>query len=97
MSLESVKFSERHIPQGQGGVYARDYEGAGPAFVLLHGFPDNLHIYDRLIHSWSPLGDESSRSIFSVTALPTNRRTRNMVPLRTEPVAGFPVYGPPVG
>jgi haloalkane dehalogenase len=49
MSLESVKFSERHIPQGQGGVYTRDYEGAGPAFVLLHGFPDNLQIYDRLI------------------------------------------------
>jgi pimeloyl-ACP methyl ester carboxylesterase len=23
--------------------------GAGPAFVLMHGFPDNLHIYDYLI------------------------------------------------
>jgi haloalkane dehalogenase len=42
-------FLERHIPRGQGSVYARDYEGAGSAFVLMHGFPDNLQIYDRLI------------------------------------------------
>jgi haloalkane dehalogenase len=27
----------------------RNYKGAGPAFVLMHGFPDNLHIYDDLI------------------------------------------------
>jgi pimeloyl-ACP methyl ester carboxylesterase len=42
-------FVEHHIPRGQGRVYARDYKGAGPAFVLMHGFPDNLHIYDDLI------------------------------------------------
>ena len=32
-----------------GKVYARDYDGSGPAFVLMHGFPDNLRIYDDLI------------------------------------------------
>jgi haloalkane dehalogenase len=42
-------FTERYVPVGQGRVYARDYPGAGPAFVLMHGFPDNLHIYDELI------------------------------------------------
>jgi haloalkane dehalogenase len=42
-------FLERHIPRVQGTVYARDYEGGGPAFVLMHGFPDNQQIYDRLI------------------------------------------------
>jgi haloalkane dehalogenase len=42
-------FVECHIPRGQGTIYARDYEGAGSAFVLMHGFPDNLKIYDRLI------------------------------------------------
>jgi pimeloyl-ACP methyl ester carboxylesterase len=42
-------FSEHHIPGEQGRVYARDYKGAGPAFVLMHGFPDNLHIWDDLI------------------------------------------------
>ena len=42
-------FTERHVPQGQGSLYVRDYAGDGPAFVLLHGFPDNAHIYDDLI------------------------------------------------
>jgi haloalkane dehalogenase len=42
-------FSEHHVPREQGKVYARDYKGAGPGFVLMHGFPDNLRIYDDLI------------------------------------------------
>jgi haloalkane dehalogenase len=42
-------FSEHRIPRDEGCVYARDYDGKGPAFVLMHGFPDNLHIYDDLI------------------------------------------------
>ena len=46
---DPIKFSEHRIPREQGRVYARDYGGAGPAFVLMHGFPDNLHIYDELI------------------------------------------------
>ena len=41
--------SEHRVPRGQGSIYARDYSGAGPAFVLMHGFPDNLHIYDDLV------------------------------------------------
>jgi len=49
MSFDPTKFSEHHIPRGEGRVYARDYAGAGPAFVLMHGFPDNLHIWDDLI------------------------------------------------
>jgi len=42
-------FVEHHVPREQGRVYTRDYKGAGPAFVLMHGFPDNLHIWDDLI------------------------------------------------
>jgi pimeloyl-ACP methyl ester carboxylesterase len=42
-------FTEHRIPREQGRVYARDYDGTGPAFVLMHGFPDNLRIYDDLI------------------------------------------------
>jgi pimeloyl-ACP methyl ester carboxylesterase len=49
MSSASIKFSEHHIPREEGRVYARDYAGSGPAFVLMHGFPDNLHIWDDLI------------------------------------------------
>jgi haloalkane dehalogenase len=46
---EAPSFTEHHVPRGQGRVYARDYQGAGPAFVLMHGFPDNLHIWDDLV------------------------------------------------
>ena len=42
-------FTEHYVSQSQGRVYARDYDGTGPAFVLMHGFPDNLHIWDDLI------------------------------------------------
>jgi haloalkane dehalogenase len=35
-------------------IYARDYPGQDPAFVLLHGFPDNLHLYDRLLPHLNP-------------------------------------------
>lgn len=49
MSSDPVEFSEHHIPRGEGRLYARDYAGAGPAFVLMHGFPDNLHIWDDLV------------------------------------------------
>jgi len=49
MSSDPTRFSEHHVPRGEGKVYARDYAGAGPAFVLMHGFPDNLHIWDDLI------------------------------------------------
>jgi haloalkane dehalogenase len=42
-------FTGHLVQREQGRVHARDYAGAGPAFVLLHGFPDNLHIYDELV------------------------------------------------
>jgi haloalkane dehalogenase len=42
-------FVEHHVPRDEGKLYARDYKGAGPAFVLMHGFPDNLHIWDDLV------------------------------------------------
>jgi pimeloyl-ACP methyl ester carboxylesterase len=39
-----------HLVSHQGStISVRHYAGSGPAFVLMHGFPDNLHIYDRLI------------------------------------------------
>jgi pimeloyl-ACP methyl ester carboxylesterase len=45
----TTSFVEHRVPRKGGEIYARVYEGTGPAFVLMHGFPDNLHIYDDLI------------------------------------------------
>jgi haloalkane dehalogenase len=42
-------FIEHYVPREQGRVYVCEYAGTDPAFVLMHGFPDNLHIYDQLI------------------------------------------------
>jgi haloalkane dehalogenase len=42
-------FTEHRVPHAGGSLYVRDFPGIGPAFVVLHGFPDNSHIYDRLI------------------------------------------------
>jgi pimeloyl-ACP methyl ester carboxylesterase len=42
-------FTEHRVRHAGGSLYVRDFPGSGPAFVLLHGFPDNSYIYDHLI------------------------------------------------
>ncbi len=47
--MDKPAFTEHFVARDQGRIHARDYSGTGPAFVLMHGFPDNSHIYDDLI------------------------------------------------
>jgi len=56
MNTPTPSFIEHRIQREHGHLYARDYPGAGPAFVLMHGFPDNLHIYDELVPYLSRAG-----------------------------------------
>ena len=42
------------MPRGAHHLYAREYPGAEPALVLLHGFPDDSRIYDRLAPLLAP-------------------------------------------
>ena len=42
-------YRQHLVPRGRHRLYAREYPGLGPAVVLLHGFPDDLHLYDRLV------------------------------------------------
>jgi haloalkane dehalogenase len=42
-------FAEHRVQRDRGSLYVRDFPGSGPAFVVLHGFPDNSQIYDDLI------------------------------------------------
>jgi pimeloyl-ACP methyl ester carboxylesterase len=37
------------VPRGPYQLYAEVTEGAGVPLVLMHGFPDNIHLYDRLL------------------------------------------------
>lgn len=48
-SVALPAFTEHRVQRDRGSLYVRDFPGTGPAFVVLHGFPDNLHIYDDLI------------------------------------------------
>jgi pimeloyl-ACP methyl ester carboxylesterase len=48
----AVQFIEHHIPRGEHNLYAREFDDktdtTKPVIILMHGFPDSLHIYDRL-------------------------------------------------
>ncbi len=44
-----MNFREHFVPRAQYRIYAREYAGAEPGVFLMHGFPDNLHLYGRLV------------------------------------------------
>jgi hypothetical protein len=81
-----VAFTERYIPRDHGRVYSRDYEGAGPTFVLMHGFPDNLRIYDDIIPPRCKAVAGSLHSISWASAPRTSRqglpKNRSLFPSR---------------
>jgi haloalkane dehalogenase len=45
----SQEFAEHRVQHGTNGLYVREYAGTEPPVVLMHGFPDNLHLYDRIV------------------------------------------------
>src|ERR671937_3066846 len=49
-----MAYMETWAPRGEHRIYVRDYPGEDPALVLMHGFPDNLHLYDRLVPRLNP-------------------------------------------
>jgi len=42
-------FRDRRVQRGPYRLHVRERPGSGPAIVLMHGFPDNHHLYDRLV------------------------------------------------
>src|SRR5439155_19098117 len=51
---QTLSYTEHVVQRGPYHLYAREYPGEEPAIVLMHGFPDNLHLYDRLLPWLSP-------------------------------------------
>src|SRR6266542_1960051 len=49
-----MKYTQVWIGRDGHRIYAREYPGQQPPILLLHGFPDNLHLYDRLVPHLSP-------------------------------------------
>jgi haloalkane dehalogenase len=46
---DKMEYRQHMVARGRYRIYASDYPGEEPAIVLMHGFPDNLHLYDRLV------------------------------------------------
>ena len=44
-----MDFVEHVVSRSEHHIYAREYAGQEPSIILMHGFPDNLHLYDRLV------------------------------------------------
>jgi haloalkane dehalogenase len=49
-----MNYQEHLILFDQHRIYAREYAGEEPVIIMMHGFPDNLHLYDRLVPYLSP-------------------------------------------
>src|SRR5262245_18329126 len=49
-----MNYKEVWVDRNRHRIYARDYPGQEPAIVLMHGLPDNLHLYDRLVPHLNP-------------------------------------------
>jgi haloalkane dehalogenase len=51
---QTLSYTEHVVQRGPYHIYAREYPGEEPAIVLMHGFPDTMHLYDRLLPWLSP-------------------------------------------
>ena len=49
-----MAYQKSFVQRDQHRIYVRDHPGAEPAIILMHGFPDNVHLYDRLFPYLSP-------------------------------------------
>src|SRR6516225_4392841 len=49
-----MAYQETFVQRDQHRIHVRDHPGAEPAIILMHGFPDNVHLYDRLSPYLSP-------------------------------------------
>jgi pimeloyl-ACP methyl ester carboxylesterase len=47
-------YQETLVQRDQHRICVRDYTGAEPVIILMHGLPDNVHLYDRLFPYLSP-------------------------------------------
>lgn len=46
---EERNVEERLVQRGDHQIRVREYAGEEPAIILMHGLPDSLHLYDRLV------------------------------------------------
>jgi haloalkane dehalogenase len=54
MATSGVTADERRVETPEGRVFVRQIPGADPPIVMMHGFPDDQRIYDKLLPRLSP-------------------------------------------
>ncbi len=54
LKKQAVSYTEHVVQRGLNHLSAREYPGEDPPVLLMHGFPDNMHLYDRLVPWLSP-------------------------------------------
>jgi haloalkane dehalogenase len=47
-------YQETYVQRNGHRIHVREYPGAEPPIILMHGFPDNMHLYDRLVPHLAP-------------------------------------------
>ncbi len=75
---------EHWVPRDGFKLYVQEYPGSGPALVMLHGFPDNLHIFDRIIPYLVAAGRHVVAFDSSASANPTSRTATPMVSISSD-------------
>jgi len=49
-----MNYRDSFVRRDQHRIHVGEYPGEEPTIILMHGFPDNLHLYDRLYPYLSP-------------------------------------------
>ena len=47
-------YQERFVQRDAHRIYVRERPEEEPPIILMHGFPDNMHLYDRLVPHLTP-------------------------------------------
>jgi haloalkane dehalogenase len=54
MTTTDTGVTEHSVAHAEGSIHVFDYPGEEPAIVLLHGFPDDHRVYDKLLPLLTP-------------------------------------------
>jgi haloalkane dehalogenase len=49
-----MAYQESFVQRNEHRIFVREFPGEEPTIILMHGLPDNLHLYDRLYPYLSP-------------------------------------------
>jgi haloalkane dehalogenase len=54
ISYNAMNYKKHFVQRNHHRIYVREYAGEDLVIILMHGFPDNLYLYDRLGPCLSP-------------------------------------------